>query len=349
MTTLLRTVSLAVALGLLAAGAGRAAEQADPFLGDWQGEWAKDAKAWPRTIVAQVIPRGGGRYQINLLAEFDHRAPPHAVVQAKVEGGRLRFDRDGWSGCIEGNQFTGSGPMKGKQAAFEMKKVTRLSPRLGAKPPEGAALLFGGTNFDHWEMLGRGATPENITWKIVDGVVRVVPSADAHKIGPSLATKRAFTDFRLHIEFRLPLMPEATGQARANSGVIIEDYQFYEVQVLDSYGLPGYYNECGAIYRIAPPKVNMCAPPRQWQSYDITFHAARFDKDGNRTIPAQITVNHNGKLVHNQQELPEAPQAARARRERPGSRKVGRIKLQDHGYPIEYRNIWLVDLGKAPP
>lgn len=349
MIAVLRGASLAVALVVLAAGAGRAAEQTDPFLGDWQGEWAKEAKVRPGAIVAQVIPRGGGRYQINLLPEFNRRAPPYAVVQATAEGGGARFDQDGWTGRIDGDRFTGSGPMKGKQAAFEMTKVTRLSPRLGAAAPEGAIVLFDGTDFRHWEMLGRGATAGKVTWTIAGGVIRVVPALVGHKIGPSLATKRAFTDFRLHLEFRLPLMPEATGQMRANSGVIIEDYQFHEVQVLDTYGLPGYFNECGGIYRVAPPKVNMCAPPRQWQSYDITFHAARFDKDGNRTAPARITVSHNGTLIHNGHELPEGQNAARARRERPESRKVGRIKLQDHGYPVEYRNIWLVDLSQAQP
>jgi hypothetical protein len=112
---------------------------------------------------------------------------------------------------------------------------------------------------------------------------------------------------------------------------------------LDTYGLPGYYDECGAIYQIAPPKVNMCLMPRQWQSYDISYRAPRMDQDGRLTEAPRITVNHNGVLIHKDLELPYSENALRVRRERPESRKVGRIKLQDHGYPVEYRNIWIVE------
>ena len=117
-------------------------------------------------------------------------------------------------------------------------------------------------------------------------------------------TKRTFEDFHLHIEFRLPLLPDHTDQKRGNSGVIIEEFQFFEVQVLDCYGLPGYYDECGAIYQIAPPKVNMCLMPLQWQSYDITYRAPRINRQGKLTKPPMITVDHNGVLIHKNLELP---------------------------------------------
>ena len=228
-----------------------------------------------------------------------------------------------------------------------MKRTFHESPRLGARPPVGATVLFDGRGFDAWEQLKRDGTAGAVTWKIDGDVMRVVPEFGNHRIGSSLGTKQAFRDFHLHIEFRLPLLPENTDQRRGNSGVIIEDYAFYEVQVLDCYGLAGYYDECGAIYQIAPPKVNMCGMPLQWQSYDITFHAPRFDWAGGLLDRPRITVDHNGQLIHRDLDLPYPDGAVKQRRENPQSRRPGRIKLQDHGYPVEFRNIWIVDLTEG--
>ena len=115
-------------------------------------------------------------------------------------------------------------------------------------------------------------------------------------------------DFRLHIEFRLPYKPHARGQNRGNSGVYIQER--YEVQVLDSFGLEGVANECGGLYRQRPPDVNMCLPPLAWQTYDIWFQAA---------LPSQTRAGKNDEPLP----LP--------------------IRLQDHGNPVVYRNIWLIE------
>jgi hypothetical protein len=204
-------------------------------------------------------------------------------------------------------------------------------------------VLFNGGSLDEWEMIRRTGETGPVTWTVEGNVLKVTPEQGNHQMGASIGTKGAFDDFQLHIEFRLPLLPDNTDQRRGNSGVIIEEFQFFEVQVLDSYGLPGYYDECGAVYQIAPPKFNMCLMPRQWQSYDITFRAPRFDRNGNLVEAPRITVNHNGVLIHNDLKLPYSDNAIKARRERPDSRKAGRIKLQDHGYPVQYRNIWIVE------
>ena len=107
--------------------------------------------------------------------------------------------------------------------------------------------------------------------------------------------------------------------------------------MLDSYGLEGADNECGGIYQIAQPLVNMCAPPLQWQSYDITFHAAKLDASGRKLANARITVLQNGVVIHDNLELPKVTGGAVDEKE---GQSAG-LLLQDHGNPVQYRNIWV--------
>jgi hypothetical protein len=199
-------------------------------------------------------------------------------------------------------------------AKTELKRTDRQSPTLGAKPPEKAKILFDGTNgdqFDHgvltdWKTLLSGCT-----------------------------TKEKFNDYTLHLEFCLSWMPRARGQGRSNSGVYMHDC--YEVQVLDSFGLEGHDNECGGIYSIKPPAVNMCLAPLVWQTYDVEFTAPRYDAAGKKTANAKMTVRHNGVVIHDG-ELPRN-NGGRAG-EGPGPRP---IHFQGHGNKVQYRNIWLVE------
>jgi hypothetical protein len=131
-------------------------------------------------------------------------------------------------------------------------------------------------------------------------------------------------------------MPKARGQGRANSGVYCQGR--YEVQVLDSFGLEGKDNECGGIYTLHAPKVNMCYPPPQWQTYDIDFTAPRF-ADGKKTENARITVKHNGVLIQDNVDV-KHDTAGNVVPEGPGP---GPLHLQNHGNPVFYRNIWLVE------
>lgn len=338
----IRKSRLALCLIVLC-GTAFGAQQKFPFMGDWQGRWNRGDGVYPPRIAAQVRPWKDGSYQIRLLTELYRGAPEYVVIEARPAGDALPFEHGSWSGKIYDDGFYGKGTLRDKSGNFEMQRVSFESPRLTAKPPEGALVLFDGSSFDRWEMVNRDGSTEPVTWKNVGGVMRIVPAMGNHQIGASIATKRTFGDFHLHLEFRLPVLAENTDQRRGNSGVIIEEFQFFEVQVLDTYSLPGYYDECGAIYQIARPKTNMCLMPRQWQSYDIEFRAPRFDSQGNLAEAPRITVNHNGTLIHKDFVLPYSDNAVKARRERPESRKPGRIKLQDHGYPVEYRNIWIVE------
>lgn len=155
----------------------------------------------------------------------------------------------------------------------------------------------------------------------------------------SIVTTETFRDAQIHVEFKTPYMPLSRGQGRGNSGVYLQNT--YEIQVLDSYARSTYFDgQCGAVYRQKPPDVNACRPPGQWQSYDIIFRSARFDKAGARTEQARITVLHNGVLIHNNFEL-AGPTGSGA----PESAEGGPLQLQDHGNKVRYRNIWLRHLN----
>ncbi|HPD13922.1 MAG TPA: DUF1080 domain-containing protein [Planctomycetota bacterium] len=324
----MRTVLAAVALM-----AGSALAQ-DAAMGDWQGTW-KSANGAQAPLVAQVIALGDGAYQANLLDEFDKRIPALVVLQGKEAEGKVAFSgkaADGklkgteWTGTIEGERFTGT--IQGTPGGtFEMKKVVRLSPTLGAKPPQGAVVLFDGTCLDEWQTRDGKDSP----WKLL-------PEEKAMEVrGGGVISRKRFGDCKLHLEFRTPFMPKARGQGRGNSGVYLQGR--YEVQVLDSYGLSGESNECGGIYGCGRPLVNMCAPPMQWQTYDITFTAPRFDAEGKKIKNATLTVLHNGVLVQDKTEVPN-PTAAHWGGD---PKEPGGIHLQDHGNPVQYRNIWVVE------
>ncbi|MGE5191710.1 MAG: DUF1080 domain-containing protein, partial [Deltaproteobacteria bacterium] len=196
-----------------------------------------------------------------------------------------------------------------------LQKTLRMSETLRAPPPPGAKVLFSG--FDARHFAGGVVTPDHF----------LVAGAD---------TKQPFGDFTIHLEFRTPYMPKARDQGRGNSGVYIQGR--YEVQILDSFGLEGINNECGSLYKQRAPLVNMCFPPLAWQTYDIDFTAPRFDSAGRKTANARITIRHNGIVVHNNVEIKSKTGAGAPEGSAPRP-----IKLQDHGNPVHFRNIWVVE------
>ena len=303
----------------------------DPFMGDWEGSGKAD-DGEKSDFVAQAIALGNGKYRVLTLEEFDTRKKPMHVLDGMLEGDKFVYTADDGlydgEGILSGETFRAhyKGPVNGQ---FEMHRIERLSPTLGQKPPKGAVVLFDGNNFDQWRHPKKSGP---VKWKLINGAMEVEPGAG------SIITRKEFADLKLHLEFRTPFMPKARGQKRGNSGVYLMGR--YEVQILDSYGHEVADNECGGIYKVAVPRVNMCAVPMQWQSYDITFHSPRFDSAGTKIKNARLTVLHNGVKIHDNIELPRPTVAPLGKNES----STGPIYLQDHGNRVQYRNIWFLEL-----
>jgi len=201
---------------------------------------------------------------------------------------------------------------------------------MDCKAPDNAVMLFNGQDVSNWHQ--RDGSPA--IWEVEDGVMTTTKG--------DIITEETFTDAWLHVEFKEPDMPEATGQAKGNSGVYVQGR--YEIQVLDSYGwdIPG-KGDCGAIYNQHAPLVNACKPALEWQTYDIIFRAARFDENGELAENARMTVFQNEMIIHNNVELFGVTGGPLDE----DMDKPGPLMLQYHGDELQYRNIWLVHLPEA--
>jgi hypothetical protein len=190
--------------------------------------------------------------------------------------------------------------------------------------PSDAIVLFDGKDLSAWESGER--------WKVRNGFFEVAPGAG------DLKTKAKFGDCQLHIEWAAPAEVRARSQGRGNSGVFLQG--LYEVQVLDSYDNPTYADgQAGAIYGQWPPLANATRKPGEWQAYDVVFEAPRFE--GEKVVkPAYLTVFLNGVLLHNRKEL-MGPTVYRQVAKYTPQPAEGPLVLQDHGNPVQFRNIWI--------
>src|SRR5258705_3395503 len=233
------------------------------------------------------------------------------------------------------------GDPKATEVYTPVPKIVTPGPTSNDAPSD-AIILFDGKTLNEW-VSKDGKTPAQ--WSVGDG------SFTVKKGTGTIQTKRSFTDYQLHIEWKIPTNITGSGQGRGNSGIFLASTgpgdEGYELQVLDCYNNTTYVNgQTASIYKQSIPLANACKKPGEWQTYDIIWTAPRFNDDGTLKSPAHVTAIHNGVLVQNNYELKGVTKYIGT----PDySKKHGAtpIKLQDHGdpsEPISYRNIWLREL-----
>jgi hypothetical protein len=324
-------VPLLVSAVCAAAGPSGRPSTTDPDKADAdfkvQGEYAGtiDAGGQRMAIGIQVIAEGDGAFTAVAypggLPGAGWTPPDKVTGEGRRDGAVVKIEGVDWSGTTRRGEIRDGSFVvldEGGDSIGSLPKVDRTSPTLGQAPPAGAVVIFDGP----------GPADEAST----------VPGAritDDGLLQEGATSKASFGDARWHVEFRLPYEPHSRGQDRGNSGVYVQGT--YEVQVLDSFGLEGLNNECGGIYSVAAPAVNMCLPPLSWQTYDIDFTAPRV-ADGGKATPARMTVRHNGVVVHDDVEVPRITPGGTS----DTARATGPLHLQDHGNPVRYRNIWVL-------
>jgi hypothetical protein len=307
---------------------------ADSIRGDWQGTGgyvAQVIRADDRLLSVQdQLPDAAdaGKYQANIFRKFDvTNDKPVAVLPGEFSGSMVKFTGDGWTGTIADGHFRAS---NGNES-FDLQHITRTPPSLGEKPPAGATVLFDGSNMNLWaKMKEKDWLTEDgpSLWHLVPGAaIEVVPRAG------SLISRKQFGDAKIHVEFR-------TLGGPTNSGVYIQDR--YEANINEMYGrLDG--NPCAGFDNCTPadarPGIRCSRPPLEWQTLDIDFKAPRFDATGKKTANPRVTMLFNGTALYTDRELgPVTLNAARL-----GEAPTGPIQLQEHGMPVQFRNIWVVD------
>jgi hypothetical protein len=218
---------------------------------------------------------------------------------------------------------------KSATSQVEPRKVT---PGQNGAPPSDAIVLFDGNDLSKW-VNDKGGPAD---WTVNDGIATVTGTNQVF-------TKQAFGDCQLHVEWASPNPPKGKGQARGNSGIYFQSR--YEVQVLDSWDNPTYFNgQAGSIYKQYPPLVNACRQPGEWQTYDIIFHAPRFGDDGKLVSPARVTLLHNGVLALDNVEIKGLTHhdAGPTRYVKHDLKEP--LRLQNHHSAVRFRNIWIREL-----
>ena len=300
-----------------------------PFQGEYVGDISHDGQAIRFGV--QVVAMGDGNFTAVAYPgglPGDGWTPPNTITgegsrEGEGKNGRVKLTGVDWGGVTRQGEIRNGAIIVVSNSGTEIAKllrVNRKSPTLGQAPPKNAVVIFDG--------MATTSPPD--TSKLIDGRV-----ADDGLLMEGVTSKDSFGDSLWHIEFRLPYQPKDRGQGRGNSGAYLQGA--YEVQMLDSFGLKGENNECGGVYSVAKPSVNMCLPPLEWQTYDIDFTAPRFESDRKVSDP-RITVRHNGVVIQDNVEIPKITPGGTQSNEK----HIGPLHLQNHGNPVRYRNIWVL-------
>lgn len=316
--------------------------QKDPFEGFYKGE-VEGLKKLPwfisnKNIYAEVF-REGDSYRIRLLHAIFSRADNFFIQDnLKAENGTISFSGVGekfsiTKGEISKDSISATGKCAKSNISFNLKRYKHKTT-VGETPHKGAKVLFDGTNTDNFEHKDGSAC----NWDIENGALVVNTKKG------SIYTKEAFEGaFFMHIEFMCP--PDSyhlKGQKKNNSGIYIGDY---ELQILDSFGVESLWDDCGAIYRQSPPRVNACLEAGEWQSYDILF--SPFESEGKLYQHPCITAHQNGVMIHYKTPILTATAGASADPSKyKHSKKPLKIMLQEHKNKVQFRNIWILPVEK---
>lgn len=335
-----------------------AAEEIDPVQGYWVGEWRlKSGNGGKQT--GEVVALGNGEYQAAFTA-YDGGEMQKETFRFLINGalvkdvatfatsinlgplGTFQFKAE-MKDAVFAAEYTDGGKYSG---TFKLKRVQRKPDSLLAKPLTGAIVLLAAADPQDWQQAWRNSAGAAPDWMLSESFLQVARPEGQDK--PShLVSKQTFNDAQIHLEFRTPLIAKARGLERGDSGVFVQGR--YEVQIVDSFGqarklnnfgLPDDDDSAGAIFKHKAPLENATLPPGEWQTLDITFLAARYDAAGKATRPAEMTVRLNDQLVQDSVKLAGPTEGAPIQDQ---TTPAGLI-LQDSGYPVQYRNIWVVPL-----
>lgn len=298
----------------------------DIFIGYYEGTYKATGRGHA-DATAEVVSQGRGIYRVKVT----QASQAHLELYGVAAGPELRINgfsnNISWTGRIQVGMLRLGRTDAHYGGNFSLSKKIQHSPTEGLEPPKNAVVLLpktaGKADLSAWS---------NGKWDALDGGVMLVKGGTGDN-----KTNAVHGDMAMHLEFKTAHMPAQSGQQRSNSGVYFQDR--YEVQILDSFGVIPGSGDCGGIYEQSAVLENACYPPGQWQTYDITFTAVRLDKDGKVKKYPTITIKHNGVLIQDAHEFKTVTGGAI-------SEKVAakdRLRLQDHGNPVEYRNIWWVE------
>ena len=341
----------------------------DAFAG-YYGGVLKGAKGYPLAhqseIYAEVYRGANQTYRMRLFSALFSRSETQALVKnlkqsdgaIALSGGEKGYPVSGFSGKITPEEISFEALQAGNKITGALKRLEIESPTMGMKAPKGAKVLFDGSDLSAWRLKdGRPL----INWASDGGIMRLknkLASTPGHRVSSSAYTREKFGHMKLHLEFKIPVKYGDARNTRGNSGIIFGDA--FEIQVLDSFGSEGYWDECGALYRQIPPQVNASLEPGAWQTFDIEYKPAKFEGEKFLDYP-RFTVYHNGicvlrdvpvvgntaQNVHKYRgDLP--PNLPSDNQKKNGSYKFSKdkvdIQLQEHGDFVEFRNIWVMPM-----
>jgi hypothetical protein len=282
-----------------------------PLQGEYEGTMHE------KPFAMQVLVNEAGVDAVICPGGLPGKAPLEAAAERRrissiIQEGEIRFSGNGWRAALnkEGiviNDFKGD-------VIGELKRMERSSATLGAPPPDNAVVLFDGSNVDSFQK-GARLTEDKL---LAEGCTSI----------------EEFGDCSIHLEFCLPYLPKEYGQSRGNSGLLIAGR--YELQILDSFGANGDSGDCGAVYGLVRPKVNMSYPALTWQTYDVDYTAPRFDEKKQKISDALLTVKHNNVIIHDKVKLTGPTRSVPQNKEMPR----GPIVLQAQRKTVLFRNFW---------